>query len=70
MTQDAFIEAAQRGERIHTQHSRHPAELLSADCQFQHRWREIACNGIKDVLECSVCGRQRLTACTFDEDYA
>lgn len=61
-----LIERAQCGERITSAHSLHKQEVNTA-CDM-HNWRVIVCDHHRDVEECSHCGRQRITACSFDED--
>jgi hypothetical protein len=72
VTKAELVAAAGRGERIHTEHSLHRAEDQTACAPgFSHRaWRVIACDNHHDVVECSRCGVQRVTACDFDEEFS
>ena len=68
MTQNQAIEAVRRGERVKGKHSLHDAEK---DAGPHHcRWRVLFCNNEQDVCECSVCGRQDVFRCDFDEEFA
>ena len=69
MTVDEAIKTVRDGGRATTKHSLHETETPPSGGYCDHRYREIACDGDTDVLECSRCGRQRLAVCTFDDDY-
>ncbi len=62
-----WIDAYKRGERVRSDTSVFPEELVIAGCKH-FRERPIACNGDEDVVECDQCGRQRLATCNFDAD--
>jgi hypothetical protein len=34
------------------------------------RWRTVKCDGVRDICECSKCGRQQGFACDFDDEYS
>ena len=70
MTADEAIEAVKRGERVQGKHSIHEREKEMMQPCFHSHWRTIFCNDETDVVECSVCGQQRLARCNFDEEYA
>lgn len=69
MTDDEAIAAVERGERV-----KMPCSLKDTESpdswKCRHRWREIACNSDRDVIECMDCGKQETCACTFDDEYA
>lgn len=40
-------------------------------CTKDHYYEKcILCDNEWDVLECTRCGRQRITCCTFNEEYS
>ena len=57
--------------RVRGGHSLHDEEK-PALCRngYHEHWRTVSCNNEVDVIECSRCGQQRTTRCTFDEDYS
>lgn len=64
-----FLAEAKAGKRIRPVTSIREAETPgSAFCA--HHWRTIICVDDEDVCECSRCGRQVVTACNFDDDFA
>jgi len=70
MTHDEAIAEVRCGRRVEGEHSLHDAEKACACPGFNHKWRVLFCNSDEDVVECSVCGRQEVCACDFDEDFA
>ncbi len=68
MTDTEAIKAVRRGERVRGEHSLHDSEKPNAQCD--HRWRTLFCDHDHDVIECSRCGRQTVSKCDFDEEYA
>jgi hypothetical protein len=68
-TDQQAIDSVKNGGRATTSHSLHAAESVDAP-MCNHVWRTVACNDEQDVVECRRCGRQRLAACNFDEDFA
>jgi hypothetical protein len=34
-----------------------------------HAWRLAKCRGENDLMQCTICGKQRVTPCTFDSEY-
>lgn len=53
-------------ERVTGGSSIHAAEIDVGP--HQHRWRTVKCDGVRDVCECSECGRQEGFACDFDDE--
>lgn len=70
MTDAEAIAAVQLGLRAVTETSMHVRHEPDRCQGFNHNWRVIACNDVNDALECSHCGRQKLAACNFEEDFA
>lgn len=66
--QKRLIELCRSGVRIKTEYSLFDEEINSIDCNHPW-WRDIACDGDYDVVECSKCGRQKVTKCNFDDEY-
>lgn len=57
--------------RVSGGQSLHEAEDVTKCPEGKHAlWRTVACDGVTDVIECSRCGQQRTTSCTFDEDFS
>ena len=55
--------------RIHNSYSLHEEEKPEL-CEFGHAiWRTIECDGERDIVECSRCGRQKEVSCNFDEEF-
>ena len=65
-----FLAAAVRGEHIAPELSLFPNGPKAQRAPCDHYDRAIVCVDDKDVVECVHCGRQRVTRCTFDDDYA
>ncbi len=70
MTDAEAIAAVRRGERVSGPYSLHPASKAERCWLPRCTYRTLFCDGDTDVVECSVCGHQRLARCTFDEDFA
>lgn len=70
MTDNELLAMAKRGERIPRQKFSMHDEQKSGPCNHQRGWRTIVCNGEEDVVECPLCGAQRVMSCNFDEDFA
>lgn len=70
MMQREAIAAAKRGERVSGGHSLHKAEKPEAATCPHNLWRTLFCDSSEDVVECSVCGKQEVVGCNFDEEYA
>lgn len=68
MTIEDAINAFYAGYRVVCEKSLHATETPNPWCR--HHWRTLFCNGEKDVLECSYCGRQAVAKCDFDEEFA
>jgi hypothetical protein len=53
-------------------HDEEKPDLCRDGNVFNHaRWRVVKCdNSETDIIECSRCGKQMESACTFDDDYA
>lgn len=68
MTDEEAIAAVRAGKRAKVALSlfREPTNPEPHTCTD----RVIVCTDKTDVVECPRCGKQRVTACTFDEDYA
>lgn len=64
--QTAF-EAVRAGGRAHVELSMFKEEIACP--KDSHHWRTIVCRNDQDIVECAHCGRQRITACNFDDDY-
>lgn len=78
MTDAEAIAAVRAGGRCLTKHCLRPLNWvvpekctnLRGDLLPDHAlWRTVACDGDTDVVECSRCGKQRLAACDFDDEY-
>lgn len=68
-TQNEGIEAARRGERVSGKHSIR-AEANPERCPRGCAWLVLFCNNEEDVVECRRCGAQKVTACSYNEDFA
>jgi hypothetical protein len=71
-SQRELLEAFRRGERIQNEHTLTGFKNQPDECWHVNE-RTIVCatdsdGDDRDVVECSNCGRQRETACNFDED--
>jgi hypothetical protein len=68
----AFLTIAKTGQHIRPPLSLFNEPLLQCPQQFDrgHWWRTIICVDDEDVVECAYCGEQRVTRCSFDDDYA
>jgi hypothetical protein len=70
LTDEQLIKRADAGERIVSKHTLFPIDHQpTLNCGHPHGWRTVACDGDRDVVECSVCGRQWIERCNFDEEY-
>lgn len=73
MTHAEAVAAVRRGDRVTNEFSLFAAELPACPggrSEPGHHWRTLFCDSDTDVVECGYCGRQRVTACNFDEEYA
>lgn len=70
MTQTELVKMARQGKRIPRQpHSLHDNEKAN-NCGYNHNWRTIVCDNENDVCECSICGKQKVMICNFDDDFS
>ncbi len=63
------IAAVRSGQRVKGKCSLHDSEKEACP-GFNCQWRVIFCDSDEDVVECRECGRQAVTKCDFDEEYA
>lgn len=71
MTCEEAIAAVEAGGRCETSTTIHGMKAPDVKpCWQGHRWRAVACNNERDVIECQDCGEQRTCRCTFDDDFA
>ena len=68
LTSKEMIEMVNKGERIPPTLSLHK-EQKNIPCNHQNKWRTIVCDGDNDVIECSLCGKQIVSICNFDDDF-
>jgi len=71
MTSQEAIDAVRLGQRCETRTTTHGlTPPLNPKMPCQHFWRTVACNDLDDVVECHLCGEQRLVKCNFDDDFS
>lgn len=73
-TDEEWLEAFRRGERVQNEHTLTHFKTTPELCK-KHYPRDVVCavdkdGDDRDVLECMHCGKQWEAACTFDEDFA
>lgn len=68
-TDEDWFAVVRAGGRVCNKLSLH-AEEDPSKCHGVHCWRTIVCDGETDVIECSRCGKQALSKCDFDEEFA
>ena len=68
MTNEEAVAAVKAGGRCETRHTILGLEIQVGADRCSHHWRTVACDGESDVIECSICGKQLLVQCNFDED--
>ena len=70
MDDNEAIATVDGGGRCITRHTLNREWEPESVCGFVHKWRTVACNSERDVVECSICGKQTVCACDFDDEYA
>jgi hypothetical protein len=70
MTDTEAIAAVRSGRRCVTSTTLADFKSDPAICTHRQGFRAVACDFETDVIECPLCGEQRLARCNFDEDVA
>lgn len=70
LTDAIAIEIVRKGLRVGGRYSSHPSEQPELCPSGNHNWRVLYCDSNEDVVECRQCGKQRLSACNFDDEMA
>jgi hypothetical protein len=72
VTHEEAVAVVRAGGRIESEFSMHAQKNGKCGLYYAHNggWRTLLCDNETDVVECSCCGEQRVTACDFDEEYA
>lgn len=70
LTDNEAIAAVRAGKRVKGPHSIHDSAKPEACPGFNCAWRTLFCNSDEDVVECGRCGRQAVSKCDFDEEFA
>jgi predicted RNA-binding Zn-ribbon protein involved in translation (DUF1610 family) len=70
MSDTEAIQAVRDGNRCITSTTLTGFKEQTANCNHRMGFRTVACDFETDVIECPLCGEQKLSRCNFDEDMA